>query len=241
MPADLPPNLNERLTAWRKVVAEADGEPRAGSDVERKVVLTLQEAYSGTTRLYTAITAAGQKRHAKLEIPPGVATDTKVRFTGYGLSGRAGGTPGDLYLLIKVQPCPGFERRGNDLYYQCEANLIELALGTEIRISTLNGRILAMTVPADTQPGQRFRLARQRMPQLGQPNQRGDLYVTVKMKLPAGLSRKQYALLRLLGWEASSAPNKTEREDPLIGHIFLAAILLLGIGVGFIIYWLLLD
>jgi DnaJ-class molecular chaperone len=220
-------DIHERLSAaWRDVHNTA--KPRPGSNVERKVELTLQEAYSGTTRPYIAITAAGQERHAELEIPPGVATDTKVRFTGYGLSGRAGGTPGDLYLLIEVQPCPGFERRGDDLDYQCTLNLAELALGTEISIRTLNGRILAMTVPAGTQPGQRFRLAGQGMPLLGSPDQRGNFYVTVNGHLPHRA-------------EPASAPNHTEREDPLVEHIFLATILLLGIGVGFILYWLILD
>jgi curved DNA-binding protein len=126
--------------------------PRAGADVERKVEVTLQEAYTGTTRLVEL--ASG--RRFTVKIPPGVETGTRVRFAGYGKRGNNGGARGDLYLRIEVRPCPGFARRGNDLYSQCSLNLAELALGTEARIRTLNERLLALTVPAGTPPGQQF-------------------------------------------------------------------------------------
>jgi curved DNA-binding protein len=185
----------------------AGNTPRQGADAEHKVAVTLREAYCGTTRL---VEKAGGHRF-EVEIPPGVAPGTKVRFTGYGKRGNNGGAPGDLYLIIEVRPCQAFERRGDDLYYQCSLNLAELALGTEVRISTLNGRILALTVPAGTLPGQQFRLVGQGMPKLRKPDERGDLFVTVKLTLPAGLSRKQYALLRLLGGKQPAHPLTTPR------------------------------
>jgi curved DNA-binding protein len=214
----------------------AGNTPRQGADAEHKVAVTLKEAYCGTTRL---LEKAGGRRIA-VEIPPGVATGTRVRFTGYGKRGNNGGAPGDLYLLIEVRPCQAFERRGDDLYSQCSLNLAELALGSEVRISTLNGRILTLAVPAGTEPGKRFRLAGQGMPKLRKPEERGDLYVTVNMKLPARLSRKQYALLRHLGGEAVSAPAGHTSDDS-ISLIVLAVIFLAGIGAGLLLYWLILD
>lgn len=209
-------NLHERATAGCVDSREVSAEPQPGAAVEKPVVVTLQEAYHGTTRL---VELAGGRR-LEVTIPPGVDTGTTVRYTGYGRSRHKGGSPRNLYLVIAVQPCPGFERRGNDLYYESVANLAELALGTEVRIRTLDGRILSMTVPAGTQPGQRFRLAGQGMPHLGQIVQRGDLYVTVNTQIPSGLEKKRTAMKH-----ANSVPND-------------AKIFMVGIGAGLLLYWL---
>jgi curved DNA-binding protein len=203
---------------------------RRGADVERTVKVTLQEAYSGTIRPYTAITAAGQERHAEFAIPPGVATGTRVRYTGYGLFGRAGGAPGDLYLLIEVRPCSSFERQGANLYHQYAANLAELALGGEIPIRTPDGRTLALTLPAGTLPGQRFRLAGEGMPHLHQPDERGDLYVIVSAK-------------PLVVGKTTSVPNDSDwQTDEIIGLVIIAVFfVVVGIGAGLLLYWLIFD
>jgi DnaJ-class molecular chaperone len=213
-------------------------QPRAGSDQERKVEVTLQEAYTGTTRL---VELAGGRCFA-VKIPPGVATGTRVRFAGYGLSGRAGGSPGDLYLLIKVRPCSSFQRRGNDLYHQYAANLAELALGGEIPIRTLNGRTLALALPAGTLPGQQFRLAGAGMPQLHQPDERGDLYVTVNATLPRGGKIPDQQTSRE---EGKTTKQQTPQEDasgePVFIALLLTALFVAGIGAGLLLYWLILE
>jgi curved DNA-binding protein len=224
------------MVDWRDVLEQTHEEPRLGLDGAHKVVVSLKEAYRGTTRL---VELAEGRRFA-VEIPPGVATGTRVRFTGQGKRGNNGGVPGNLYLIIEVRPHPGFARQGNDLYHQCEANLAELALGGEIRVKTVDERILGLTIPPGTLPGQQFRLAGEGMPMLRKPEERGDLFVTVNLKLPAGLSRKQDALLRLLGGEAASAPADHTSDDS-IGLIALAVIFLAGIGAGLLLYWLILD
>jgi curved DNA-binding protein len=212
------------------VFTTANVKPRRGADVERTVVVTLQEAYTGTTRLVEL--ASG--RCFAVKIPPGVDTGTKVRYTGYGLSGHKGGSRGDLYLVIDVRSDPSFERRGDDLYHQREANLAELALGTEARIRTLDGRILGLTIPAGTLPGQRFRLAGEGTPQLHQPDQRGDLYVTVNAKIPPSLEKIR-AGVRL----RSQAPHEpTSHEDDIFVLLFLTVLFAAGIGAGLLLYWL---
>jgi curved DNA-binding protein len=203
--------------------------PRAGADQERKVEVTLQEAYRGTTRLVEL--ASG--RRFTVKIPPGVETGTRVRFAGYGLSGRAGGARGDLYLRIAVRPCPGFARQGDDLYHQCSLNLAELALGTDARIRTLNERLLALTVPAGTPPGEQFRLAGEGMPRLRNPTQRGDLYVTINVKLPPELKK----LVR----ELKTRPAQASPEADSFAVVFLTVLFVAGIGAGLLLYWLIFD
>jgi curved DNA-binding protein len=234
------PDLSDRRSSRQE--GKPRHQPRPGSDVERKVVVTLREAYCGTTRVLVQQLASGRERALELNIPPGVATGTRVRFAGRGLSGRAGGSPGDLYLLVKVQPCPGFARRGNDLYHQYAANLAELALGGEIRIRTPDGRTLALALPAGTLPGQRFRLAGEGMPHLHQPECRGDLYVTVNATLPRGVKITDQQTSRE---EVKTTKQQTPQEDDSGELVFIAmlltALFLAGIGAGLLLYWLILE
>jgi curved DNA-binding protein len=238
----MPDDIEELLSSsWQRVGGQRITEPRPGADVERKVVVTLQEAYSGTTRPYTAITAAGQERHAELAIPPGVATGTKVRFTGYGLSGRKGGAPGDLYLLIEVRPHPSFERQGNDLYHRLTVPLSGLAHGGILRVKTLEGSLLNVALQAGTQDGQCFRLVGQGMPQLHQPDQRGDLYVTVEaaVQQPRQTGQQGADNLREATRETTGTPNDaTLRKDNIGVRVFLAALFEAGIGAALLLWWL---
>jgi curved DNA-binding protein len=215
---------------------------RRGADVERTVKVTLQEAYSGATRPYTAITAAGQERHAALEIPPGVTTGTTMRYTGYGLSVRAGGAPGDLYLLIEVAPHTGFERRGNDLYHQLTVPWVKLAQGGIVPVKTLDERTISLTLPVGIRDGQLFRLPGEGMPQLHQPDHRGDLYVTVNATLSRGGNITDQQTAREAG---KTTKQQTPQQDDSAELVFIAMLLtaffVAGIGAGLLLYWLILD
>jgi curved DNA-binding protein len=159
-------------------------EPRAGKDVERRVVLTMQEAYRGTTRVLIKHLASGKEQPMEVMIPPGVATGTRVRFAGHGLSGRNGGSPGDLYLVIDVQESPYFQRDGDDLFHALAVPSAVLERGGEVRVQTVDKKLLGLTIPPGTKDGQRFRLTGHGMPRLKRPDQWGDLYVTVTTQLP---------------------------------------------------------
>jgi curved DNA-binding protein len=170
-------------------------QPRGGSDLEQPVEVTLEEAYHGTTRRFTVDTTNGQRRSLEVKIPPGVDNGSRVRVTGQGIPGQAGGPAGDLYLVTSVRPDPRFERRGADLYHRLNAPLSVLLLGGEVRVMTLDGRTLALSIPAGTQDGRVFRLRGQGMPRLSQPDQRGDLHVEVHAHLPEQLTPRQRELL----------------------------------------------
>jgi len=166
--------------------------PRRGRDLEHEVEITLEEAYRGTTRLLTK-----DGRRLEVKIPPGVKTGSKVRIAGEGEAGVAGGQAGDLYLRIKVLPHPRFERRGDDLYTEVPVDLYTAILGGEVRVPTLNGSVI-LTIPPETQNGRVFRLRGKGMPRLNRPHERGDLYATVQVRLPQGLSSRERQLFEEL-------------------------------------------
>ena len=174
----------------------------AGEDYEHPTEVTLEEAFSGTTRLIQIQPADGPPRTIEVKIPAGVADGSRIRVAGKGGPGRNGGPPGDLFLVISIAPHPRFTRDGDDLTVAVDVPLYTAILGGEAQVPTPKGTRLALKLPPDTKNGQRFRLAEQGMPRLGSsPNGtagRGDLYAEVRVVLPSGLSDRERALFREL-------------------------------------------
>jgi curved DNA-binding protein len=168
---------------------------RAGGDLETPIEVTLAEAYRGTNRVISLQTPDGRTRRLEVRIPPGVTDGTRVRVAGQGEPGQSGGPAGDLVLVVSVLPDPRFERRGNDLYTEVRVPLTTVLLGGEAHVPTPDGRTLALTIPPGTQDGRVFRLRGQGMPQLNQPDRRGDLYAEVHVRLPEQLPPRQRELL----------------------------------------------
>ncbi|RPH56536.1 MAG: J domain-containing protein, partial [Chloroflexi bacterium] len=107
-----------------------------------------------------------------------------------------GGAPGgaDLMLKVSVENDQRFERDGNDLHASAAVDVFTALLGGEVEVQTMTGRV-KLTIPAGTQPEQKFRLAGRGMPHLRNPQEKGDLYVQVKVRMPKILSTEQKALL----------------------------------------------
>jgi curved DNA-binding protein len=157
------------------------GQAARGQDVQAEVEVTLEEAFSGSTRL---VQAGG--RRLEVKVPRGVETGSKIR-----LRGKAGDDPnaGDLYLVIKVRPHAVFTRNGADLTREVPVTLGEALLGGEVDVPTLVGRVL-LKIPAGTQSGQTFRLTGKGMPRL-KGDGSGDLLAKVKVILPGKLEGRQ--------------------------------------------------
>jgi curved DNA-binding protein len=187
--------------------ARASPRPRAGQDIEQPVEITLEEAYRGATRVLSFEMSDGNTRRIEAKIPPGVDNGSRVRLAGQGIPGTSGGPSGDLYLIVSVRPDPRFERRDDDLYHRLNVPLTTLLLGGETRVSTLDGRRLALKVPTGTQDGRVFVLRGQGMPRLGRPDQRGDLHVEVHARLPQRLTARQRELLEELARLEEGSPE----------------------------------
>ena len=116
---------------------------------------------------------------------------------GEGGSGATGGAAGDLYLRVSVLPDARFERREDDLHVTVPVDLYTMALGGEVRVPTMAGD-LVLTIPAGTQNGRTFRLRGKGMPRLREPEQHGDMYAKVEVRLPKRLNARQQELFEEL-------------------------------------------
>lgn len=128
-----------------------------------------------------------------ITVPPGVDTGTRLRLSGLGDPGPRGGSPGDLYVLIQVEPHPVFERDRDRLICQVPISFSQAALGADIDVPTLTGRD-TLRIPPGTQTHTIFSLRHQGLPRL-RGSGRGDLVVQVILEVPKKLSKEQKALL----------------------------------------------
>ena len=173
---------------------------RRGRDVESPVELTLEEVFSGTTRRIS-IKSDGHTRTVEVRIPAGVKEGARVRAAGEGEAAPAGGSAGDLFLVVHLLPHGRFERRGQDVYTRLSIPVTTAVLGGEVEVPTLAGSTLRLKVPALTGSGRVFRLRSHGMPTVGKPDERGDLYATAEIGIPTRLSdeaREHYEALKRL-------------------------------------------
>jgi molecular chaperone DnaJ len=136
------------------------------------------------------------QRKLKVHIPAGVDNGTRVRLSQEGQPGVNGGPPGDLYVFLKVQEHPFFERRDNDLHCTIPLNVAQAALGTEIEVPTLEGS-QRLKIPEGTQNGAQFRLRHKGVAAVNGSG-RGDLYVHAEVTIPSKLTREQRKLFEQL-------------------------------------------
>jgi curved DNA-binding protein len=157
---------------------------------QQDVTISLTEAFTGTTR---RIDIDGQRIEVK--IPAGAKTGTKVRIANAVPTGT--GQKGDLYLVIHIADDPRFEAKGNDLHTNVTIDLFTAVLGGEVTLQTLSGKVV-LTIPAGIQPGQNIRLAGRGLPRLNSPDNKGDLFAHIKVKIPQNLTERQKELFNEL-------------------------------------------
>lgn len=165
----------------------------AGQDYEQPVEITFEEAFHGTTR----ILQLGDRR-LEVRIPPGADNGTKVRVRGAGAPGYFGGPAGDLILVVEVRPDARFERQGDDLTVRVPVPLYTALLGGEVPVPTPEGKPVMLHIKPETPNGTRLRLRGKGMPNLKQPQQRGDLYAVVDVQLPQHLTPREKQLFEEL-------------------------------------------
>ncbi len=134
-----------------------------------------------------------RQRTLKVNIPPGVDTGHKLRMAGEGEAGPNNGPPGDLYIVIEVEPHSIFKRDGSNLYCEVPISIVQAIMGDEIKVPTLEGKV-SLKIPPGTQPGRKFRLKNKGLQNI-QGYGRGDLYVQARVVIPENINRKQKDLL----------------------------------------------
>lgn len=136
-------------------------------------------------------------KQIKVTIPPGVEDGNKLRVRGEGDAGPNGGPPGDLYIFLKVKPDKTFRREGPEIYSDETISYVDAILGASIKTPVVDGEV-TIKVPSGTQPGQIMRLKGNGAPRLGNPDVRGDHYVTMNVEIPKDLSKEEKKLIEQL-------------------------------------------
>jgi molecular chaperone DnaJ len=141
------------------------------------------------------------EREFTVKIPPGSEDGAVRRVPREGEPGRLGGPPGDLHVIVRVTPHPIFSRKGNDLEADVPISFVQAALGAQIEVPTLEGKV-KMRVPAGTQSSKVFRLRGKGLPRQGDRSSRGDLLVRILVETPTNLTVRQRQLLEELARES---------------------------------------
>ena len=149
--------------------------PKRGEDIERKISVSLLEAYKGVSQRVNV-----NGRDILVQIPRGVTDQARLQQAGKGHPGINGGAPGDLYAVVHIVPNARFTRKGDDLYIEVDVKDDIARLGGEVKVPTMTDAV-DMTVPAGTQSGQKIPVAGKGMPKRVNANAFGDLYVKVKL------------------------------------------------------------
>lgn len=167
----------------------------------------------GTGRLRTMCrTCRGDGRVQRADtidvrIPPGMQTGSRVRVPGKGNAGTQGAAPGDLYIILDVQPHPFFERRGDDIYTRVPITVSEAALGAKIEVPTIDGRAM-LRVPPGSSSGRLLRLREKGAPVARTPSRRGDLYVELQIVAPEAVDERVRKMLKELSELAPEDPRR---------------------------------
>ena len=169
--------------------------PPPAADATADATISLEEVMRGTER---HLQIGGKT--LEVRIPPGVRDGQKIRLTGKAEGG------GNVYITVRVTKHPVFTRDSADLSMDLSLTLGEALLGSEVHITTLSGKRLALTIPAGTQNGRVFRLSGQGLPRFGADGS-GDLRVRTKVVLPTYLDEEGRA-------RAQAFIDHIEQTDP---------------------------
>ncbi len=135
-----------------------------------------------------------RRKHLKVKIPAGVDTGATMRVPGEGELGELGGPPGDLYVFITLQQHETFVRQGDDLYIEMSISFVQAALGTTIKVPTLDSET-DLDIKPGTQPNEIYTIKDKGIKHLRHSGH-GSLHVGIRVEIPRKLTKEQEELLR---------------------------------------------
>lgn len=186
--------------------------PLHGQDFEIPMPVTLEQIYSGAeTEISIAVPQYDDQgllhrvpKTFRVRIPKGASDGQRLRLPEKGGSGLHGGKPGDLYIVMQIQPHKVYRVSGNDLYLDLPLAPWEAALGSSVRIPTLGGTV-EMTIPAGTTADRKLRLSKRGLPAAN--GTQGDLYAVIHIDVPKTLTERERALFGQLASESAFNPR----------------------------------
>jgi curved DNA-binding protein len=172
--------------------SHAGQRPARGRDYNAEISISLEDAYSGVTRLLEF-----EKEKLQLKIKPGIKDGQVLRLNGKGDKGLNGGGDGDLYITVHVLENGYFKRKDNDLYCDINVDLYTAILGGQTTIKTLRSPV-KMSISMGTDNGKLLRLKGMGMPVYNKEKEYGDLYAKVTIEIPKNLTGKELELFKEL-------------------------------------------
>ena len=154
-----------------------------------------------------------------INIPAGVDTGTRLRVSGEGNAGIRGGSPGDLYVFLKVKNHPRLRRDGLNILSEINISFLQAILGDTIEIETVDGKT-NLDIPCGTQPNSTLLLENKGIPKLGNPVARGNQKISVNVQLPTRISNDEKILLEKLAAHYSSKAKHNNYNSRLFSAFF---------------------
>ena len=189
---------------------------RQGQDSHAKILIDLQDAYTGVTRSFTlqeqVINEQGQRqtkeRTLKVSLPKGIKLGQKIRLKKQGEAGFGGAKNGDLYLEVGFNPNPLYVVEGADITTELAISPWQAALGEKVKVPTPSGHI-DLRLPKLVSSGSKMRLKGRGLPS----KIAGDFFVKLKIVFPKILSAEEetlYQSLKALALDDNKSKNKNE-------------------------------
>ncbi|MGB0357065.1 MAG: DnaJ C-terminal domain-containing protein [Cytophagales bacterium] len=168
------------------------------------VFSTTCDACQGQGKMISAGCSTCQKQGRVLKeeaidinLRPGIESNIEMAMEGKGNVPIQGGIPGHLLVYIKEVKHPYFERKGDDLHYQCQVSIIDAILGADIGVPTINGKV-NVKMPAYTQSGATLVLKNKGLPNF-HTQVRGNQYLHVQIWVPKKISTKEREAIKKMG------------------------------------------
>ncbi|MCK0471603.1 molecular chaperone DnaJ [Halalkalibacter sp. APA_J-10(15)] len=156
-----------------------------------------------------------KRKKISVKVPAGIDHGQQLRVSGQGEAGSNGGPPGDLFVVFNVKTHEFFEREGDDIYCEMPLTFAQVALGDEIEVPTLTGKV-KLKIPAGTQTGTNFRLRSKGVPNVHGRGQ-GDQHVKIRVVTPKNLTEKEKDLLREFSQMTGGQPD--EQNDSFFAKV----------------------
>ncbi len=175
-------------SGFHQSTGQGRGYGSQGQDVHTELQVSFDDAAFGADKVIR-LQSAGGMQSLQVHIPAGIEDGKSIRLKGKGQAAFGGGPSGDLYIKVHVGQRPGFERRGMDIYTTAFVPYTTAVFGGDCVVNTLSGKV-SIKIPAGTQSGSKMRLSGKGIVSMKNSQKYGDLYVTIQIRVPKGLSPK---------------------------------------------------
>jgi DnaJ-class molecular chaperone len=173
-------------------------QPQRNRTINIQTSITLEDAFYGKDLIANLQLPSGKNQTLEIKIPAGINDGTTLRLNQMGDDSVPNAPKGDIHLTVHVQPHSVFQRQGDDLIKQVDVSCIDAMLGKTIKITTIDNKILDITVPEGTQHGQTLAAAGYGMPKVNDNRFKGRLLILINITVPKSLTAAQKNILKQL-------------------------------------------